>query len=61
MLFFFFVAGFNAMFIRSELTSANATLIPAGNYLTLVGLHGTMMLMMMSAGVLGPLGNYLSR
>ena len=47
------------MFIRTELTSSNATLIPAGNYLTLVGLHGTMMLMMMSAGVLGPLGNYL--
>ena len=58
-LFFFFVAGLNAMFIRSELTSSNATLINSGNYLTLVGLHGTMMLMMMSAGVLGPLGNYL--
>ena len=59
MLFFFFVAGLNAMFIRGELTSDNATFIQAGNYLTLVGLHGTMMLMMMSAGVLGPLGNYL--
>jgi cytochrome c oxidase subunit 1 len=58
-LFFFFVAGINAMLIRGELTSANATFIPPGNYLTLVGLHGTMMLMMMSAGVLGPLGNYL--
>jgi cytochrome c oxidase subunit 1 len=58
-LFFFFVAGMNAMFIRGELTSSNATLINSGNYLTLVGLHGTMMLMMMSAGVLGPLGNYL--
>jgi cytochrome c oxidase subunit 1 len=58
-LFFFFVAGLNAMFIRGELTSANATFIPAGTYLTVVGLHGTMMLMMMSAGVLGPLGNYL--
>jgi cytochrome c oxidase subunit 1 len=58
-IFFFFVAGLNAMFIRGELTSANATFIPAGTYLTLVGLHGTMMLMMMSAGVLGPLGNYL--
>src|SRR5260221_3117 len=45
--------------IRSELTSDNATLNQAGNYLRLVGLHGTMMLMMMSAGVLGPLGNYL--
>ncbi|MDQ6836051.1 MAG: cbb3-type cytochrome c oxidase subunit I [Actinomycetota bacterium] len=58
-LFFFFVAGLNAMFIRAELTSDNATAISSGNYLTLVGLHGTMMLMMMSAGVLGPLGNYL--
>jgi cytochrome c oxidase subunit 1 len=58
-LFFFFVAGFNAMMIRSELTSDNATLIDSGHYLTLVGLHGTMMLVMMSAGVLGPLGNYL--
>jgi cytochrome c oxidase subunit 1 len=58
-IFFFFVAGLNAMFIRSELTSTNATFINSGNYLTLVGLHGTMMLMMMSAGVLGPLGNYL--
>jgi cytochrome c oxidase subunit 1 len=58
-LFFFFVAGLNAMFIRGELTSSNATFIQPGNYLTLVGLHGTMMLMMMSAGVLGPLGNYL--
>ena len=58
-LFFFFVGGLNAMLIRGELTSSNATFIPAGNYLTLVSLHGTMMLMMMSAGVLGPLGNYL--
>jgi cytochrome c oxidase subunit 1 len=58
-LFFFFVAGLNAMFIRGELTSDNATFIQAGNYLTLVGLHGTMMLMMMSAAILGPLGNYL--
>ncbi|MDQ6817888.1 MAG: cbb3-type cytochrome c oxidase subunit I, partial [Actinomycetota bacterium] len=31
----------------------------AGNYLTLVSLHGTMMIMMMSALVIGPLGNYL--
>ncbi len=58
-LFFFGVGGLNAMLIRGELTSDNATFIPPGNYLTLVSLHGTMMLMMMSAGVLGPLGNYL--
>jgi cytochrome c oxidase subunit I len=58
-LFFFFVGGLNAMFIRGELTSDNATFIQAGNYLTLVSLHGTMMLMMMSAAVLGAFGNYL--
>jgi cytochrome c oxidase subunit I len=58
-LFFFFVGGLNAMLIRGELTSDNATFIPAGNYLTLVSLHGTMMLMMMSAAVLGAFGNYL--
>ena len=29
-LFFFFVAGLNAMFIRAELTSDNATLHPVG-------------------------------
>ena len=58
-IFFFFIAGLNAMFIRGELASDNSTFIQSGNYLTLVSLHGTMMLMMMSAGVLGPLGNYL--
>jgi len=58
-LFFFFVGGMNAMLIRGELTSTHGSFIPAGNYLTLVSLHGTMMLMMMSAGVIGPLGNWL--
>jgi cytochrome c oxidase subunit 1 len=58
-LFFFFVGGLNAMFIRGELTSSNATFVQAGNYLTLVSLHGTMMLMMMSAAVLGAFGNWL--
>ncbi len=58
-LFFFFVAGLNAMFIRGELLEPNEHFAQAGNYLTLVGLHGTMMLMMMSAAVLGPLGNFL--
>ena len=58
-LFFFFVGGLNAMLIRSELVTNSEKLLPAGNYITLVGLHGTMMLMMMSAAVIGPLGNYL--
>ncbi|MDQ6816377.1 MAG: cbb3-type cytochrome c oxidase subunit I, partial [Actinomycetota bacterium] len=58
-LVFFFIGGLNAMFIRGELTSSGPNFVQAGNYLTLVSLHGTMMIMMMSALVIGPLGNYL--
>lgn len=56
---FFFVGGLNAMLIRAELLRPNAQVIPAGNYLTVVGMHGTMMMGMMTSGILGPLGNYL--
>ena len=31
---------------------------PACQYLTLVGLHGTMMMGMMTSGILGPFGHY---
>ncbi len=55
----FFVGGLNAMLIRAELLSPTPWLWQPDRYLTLVGLHGTMMLMIMSAGVLGPFGNYL--
>ena len=55
----FFIGGLNAMLIRAELLQPTAWLWQPDRYLTLVGLHGTMMLMIMSAGVLGPLGNYL--
>ena len=58
-LFFFFVGGLNAMFIRAELLSAQPTLWTPGQYISLVGLHGTMMIIMMSAAVVGPFGNYL--
>jgi cytochrome c oxidase subunit 1 len=58
-LFFFFVGGLNAMFIRAELLSARPTLWTSGQYISLVGLHGTMMIIMMSAAVVGPFGNYL--
>ena len=58
-LLFFFIAGLNAMFIRAELMTPNESLWKPGQYLSLVGLHGTMMLIMMSAAVLGPFGNYL--
>jgi cytochrome c oxidase subunit 1 len=55
---FFFIAGLNAMLIRAELLRPSPQLFPAGSYLTLVGLHGTMMMGMMTSGVLGPFANY---
>ena len=42
-------AGLNAMFIRAELLTPNEQAWPAGQYISLVGLHGTMMMMMTSA------------
>jgi cytochrome c oxidase subunit 1 len=55
---FFFIAGLNAMLIRAELLRPSPQLFGAGNYLTLVGLHGTMMMGIMTSGVLGPFANY---
>ena len=46
------------MLIRAELLTPNEQLWNANQYLSLVSLHGTMMLMMMSAVILGPFGNY---
>ncbi len=56
---FFFIGGLNAMLIRFELLRPEHQVFPAGTYLTLVGLHGTMMMGMMTSGILGPFGNYL--
>jgi cytochrome c oxidase subunit I len=56
--FFFFIGGLNAMLIRTELLRPDHQVWPAGTYLTLVGLHGTMMMGMMTSGILGPFGNY---
>ena len=55
---FFFIAGLNAMLIRAELLRPSPQLFDAGNYLTLVGLHGTMMMGIMTSGILGPFANY---
>jgi cytochrome c oxidase subunit 1 len=55
---FFFIGGLNAMLIRAELLRPSPQLFPAGNYLTLVGMHGTMMMGIMSSAILGPFGNY---
>jgi cytochrome c oxidase subunit I len=55
---FFFVAGLNAMFIRTELLQPNVHVFGANQYLTLVGMHGTMMMGMMTSGILGPFANW---
>jgi cytochrome c oxidase subunit 1 len=56
---FFFVGGLNAMLMRFELLRPNMQAFPAGQYLTLVGMHGTMMMGMMTSGILGPFANYV--
>jgi cytochrome c oxidase subunit 1 len=56
---FFFIAGVNAMLIRLELLTAEESIFPPDKYLTVVGLHGTMMMGVMTSAVLGPFGNYL--
>jgi cytochrome c oxidase subunit I len=54
---FFFIGGLNAMLIRFELLRPTPV-FNAGNYITLVGLHGTMMMGMMTSAILGPFANY---
>src|SRR5437879_2507430 len=56
---FIFIGGLNAMLIRFELLTPTQHAWNANNYLTLVGLHGTMMMGMMTSGILGPFANYL--
>src|SRR5436305_5297735 len=56
---FFFVGGLNAMLIRTELLQPNVHLFGANQYLTLVGLHGSMMMGIMTSGILGPFANWL--
>jgi len=55
---FFFIGGLNAMLIRAELLHPVPTFVGPGQYLSLVGMHGTMMMGMMTSGVLGPFANY---
>jgi len=47
----FFIAGLNAMLIRIELLRPASPIYSPGQYLTIVTLHGTMMIMIMSAVV----------
>ena len=55
---FFFIGGLNAMLIRVELLRPTTPTFSPGQYLTLVGLHGSMMIMMVSSIILGPFGHY---
>ncbi len=56
---FFAVGGLNAMLIRSELLQPNVHVFGANQYLTLVGMHGSMMMGIMSSGILGPFANWV--
>jgi cytochrome c oxidase subunit I len=55
---FFFIGGVFAMLIRGELLNTTPTFVGPGQYITLVGEHGTMMMGMMTSGILGPFANY---
>ena len=56
---FFLVGGINAMLIRTELLRPNVHVFGANQYLTLVGMHGTMMMGITTSAVLGPFANWL--
>ena len=55
----FLIAGVNAMLIRTQLLSSNGNIWTPQEYLTIVGLHGSLMIMTMSAAVVGGFGNFL--
>ena len=55
---FFFIGGLNAMLIRTELLHTTPTVVGPNQYISLVGMHGTMMMGMMTSGILGPFANY---
>ena len=58
-LVFLFTGGLLAMAIRTELLSPTNHVFGPGTYIAIVGEHGTMMMMMASSVVVGPLGNCL--
>ena len=55
---FFFTGGLLAMAIRTELLSPTTHVFSADTYIKIVSEHGTIMMMMASSVVVGPLGNY---
>ena len=56
---FFFIGGLNAMLIRTELLQPNTHVFGANQYLTLVGIHGSLMMGIMTSGILGPFANWV--
>jgi cytochrome c oxidase subunit 1 len=57
-LLFFFTGGLLAMAIRTELLNPTAHVFSADTYIKIVSEHGTIMMMMASSVIVGPLGNY---
>ncbi|MBJ7513075.1 MAG: cbb3-type cytochrome c oxidase subunit I [Acidimicrobiia bacterium] len=55
----FLIGGLNAMLIRYQLLGPDGIAWNPNQYLTIVSLHGSVMVMTMSALVLGGFGNYL--
>ncbi|MGH9071762.1 MAG: cytochrome c oxidase subunit I, partial [Acidimicrobiales bacterium] len=58
-LVFLFTGGLLAMAIRTELLTPVSHIYGPGTYISIVGEHGTIMMMMASSLVVGPLGNWL--
>ncbi len=58
-LMFLFTGGLLAMAIRTELLNPTTHYFSADTYIKIVSEHGTIMMMMATSIVVGPLGNYL--
>jgi len=58
-LLFMFTGGLLAMAIRAELLNPNYHLFGPGRYIEIVSEHGTVMMMMATSIIVGPLGNWL--
>ncbi len=58
-LLFLFTGGLLAMAIRTELLNPTVHIFNPGTYIEIVSEHGTIMMMMATSVVVGPLGNYL--
>ncbi|MHB1740766.1 MAG: cytochrome c oxidase subunit I, partial [Actinomycetes bacterium] len=59
MILYFMVGGLFALLFRTELLSPTSHVITPDAYIELVGMNGTMMMMMMTSAIIGPFGNYL--